>query len=156
LWEKTRVDLSQNQYDRTYVDFAKRMSATFNPALHPFNCDFGRLQPELASGGLCSVESYSFSRIEREHLTFAAKLEIGVRSQESGEKRKKEEGRSQKKCFYKYEMLPIEQSYDRLKLFRRRNRCQSLIKFAVFVSLSVLGGYATDINSGCTGIIVDC
>jgi hypothetical protein len=41
-----------------------------------------------------------------EHLTFAAKLEIGVRSQESGEKRKKEEGRSQKKCFYKYEMLP--------------------------------------------------
>jgi hypothetical protein len=43
---------------------------------------------------------------DREHLTFAAKLEIGVRSQESGEKRKKEEGRSQKKCFYKYEMLP--------------------------------------------------
>jgi hypothetical protein len=41
-----------------------------------------------------------------EHLTFAAKLEIGVRSQEPGEKRKKEEGRSQKKCFYKYEMLP--------------------------------------------------
>jgi len=42
-----------------------------------------------------------------EHLTFAAKLEIGVRSQEPGEKRKKEEGRSQKKCFYKYEMLPL-------------------------------------------------
>jgi hypothetical protein len=37
-------------------------------------------------------------------------LEIGVRSQESGEKRKKEEGRSQKKCFYKYEMLPITQA----------------------------------------------
>jgi hypothetical protein len=49
-------------------------------------------------------------------------LEVGVRSQESGarrkeeegrrkepgEKRKKEEGRSQKKCFYKYEMLPSE------------------------------------------------
>jgi hypothetical protein len=34
-------------------------------------------------------------------------LELGVRSQESGGKRKKEEIRSQKKCFYKYEMLPI-------------------------------------------------
>jgi hypothetical protein len=34
-------------------------------------------------------------------------LELGVRSQEPGEKRKKEEGRSQKKCFYKYEMLEI-------------------------------------------------
>jgi hypothetical protein len=33
-------------------------------------------------------------------------LELGARSQEPGEKRKKEEGRSQKKCFYKYEMLP--------------------------------------------------
>jgi hypothetical protein len=30
---------------------------------------------------------------EREHLTFAAKLEIGVRSQESGARRKEEEGR---------------------------------------------------------------
>jgi hypothetical protein len=47
LLEKTRVDLSQKQYDRSYVDFAKRMSATFDPALHPFNCDFGRLQPEV-------------------------------------------------------------------------------------------------------------
>jgi hypothetical protein len=28
-----------------------------------------------------------------EHLTFAAKLEIGVRSQESGARRKEEEGR---------------------------------------------------------------
>jgi hypothetical protein len=37
----------------------------------------------------------------------AAKLEIGVRSQEPGARRKEEEGRSQKKCFYKYEMLPI-------------------------------------------------
>jgi hypothetical protein len=36
----------------------------------------------------------------------AAKLKIGVRSQESGARRKEEEGRSQKKCFYKYEMLP--------------------------------------------------
>jgi hypothetical protein len=34
-------------------------------------------------------------------------LELGARSQEPGEKRKKEEGRSQKKCFYKYEMLPV-------------------------------------------------
>jgi hypothetical protein len=29
----------------------------------------------------------------REHLTFATKLEIGVRSQESGARRKEEEGR---------------------------------------------------------------
>jgi len=29
----------------------------------------------------------------REHLTFAAKLKIGVRSQESGARRKEEEGR---------------------------------------------------------------
>jgi hypothetical protein len=36
----------------------------------------------------------------------AAKLEIGVRSQEERGRRKEEEGRSQKKCFYKYEMLP--------------------------------------------------
>jgi hypothetical protein len=42
----------------------------------------------------------------REHLTFAAKLEIGVRSQELGARRKEEEGRSQNKCFYKDEMLP--------------------------------------------------
>ena len=41
-----------------------------------------------------------------EHLTFAAKLEIGVRSQEPGARRKEEEGRSQNKCFYKDEMLP--------------------------------------------------
>jgi hypothetical protein len=46
-------------------------------------------------------------------LLHAAKLEIGVRSQEPGARsqeervrRKEEEGRSQKKCFYKYEMLP--------------------------------------------------
>lgn len=44
---------------------------------------------------------------KREHLTFAAKLEIGVGSQEKRGRRKEEEGRSQKKCFYKYEMLPI-------------------------------------------------
>jgi hypothetical protein len=36
----------------------------------------------------------------------AAKLEIGVRSQEPGARRKEEEGRSQNKCFYKDEMLP--------------------------------------------------
>jgi hypothetical protein len=42
-----------------------------------------------------------------EHLTFAAKLEIGVRSQEPGARRKEEEGRSQNKCFYKDEMLPV-------------------------------------------------
>ncbi|MEG4808547.1 hypothetical protein QUA82_12125 [Microcoleus sp. F8-D3] len=35
------------------------------------------------------------------------KLELGVRSQESGEKSQKEEVRRQKKCFYKYEMLPV-------------------------------------------------
>jgi hypothetical protein len=33
------------------------------------------------------------STSNREHLTFAAKLEIGVRSQESGARRKEEEGR---------------------------------------------------------------
>jgi hypothetical protein len=37
----------------------------------------------------------------------AAKLEIGVRSQEPGVRRKESEGRSQKKFFYQYEMLPI-------------------------------------------------
>ncbi|MEG4349446.1 hypothetical protein QUA70_11950 [Microcoleus sp. LAD1_D5] len=36
----------------------------------------------------------------------AAKPKIGVRSQEPGGKSQKEERRSQKKCFYKYEMLP--------------------------------------------------
>jgi hypothetical protein len=36
----------------------------------------------------------------------AAKLEIGVRSQEPGARRKEEEGMRKKKCFYKYEMLP--------------------------------------------------
>ncbi|UNU25017.1 hypothetical protein [Microcoleus vaginatus] len=41
------MDLSQKQYERSYVDLAKRMSATFNPGLHPFNCELWRLQPEL-------------------------------------------------------------------------------------------------------------
>ncbi|MEP6518765.1 hypothetical protein [Microcoleus vaginatus] len=36
----------------------------------------------------------------------AAKPKIKVRSQEPGGKSQKEEGKSQKKCFYKYEMLP--------------------------------------------------
>jgi hypothetical protein len=36
----------------------------------------------------------------------AAKLEIGVGSQEPGARSQEEEGRSQKKFFYKYEMLP--------------------------------------------------
>ncbi|MEG3934469.1 hypothetical protein QT990_24995 [Microcoleus sp. T3_B1] len=36
----------------------------------------------------------------------AAKLEIGIRSQESGARRKESEGR-RKKCFCKYEMLPV-------------------------------------------------
>jgi len=39
-------------------------------------------------------------------------LELGVRSHEPGEKRKKEEGRSQKKCFYKYEMLPDQPAFE--------------------------------------------
>jgi len=34
-------------------------------------------------------------------------LKIGVRSQEPGARRKEEEGRSQNKCFYKDEMLPL-------------------------------------------------
>ncbi|MEG4915146.1 hypothetical protein [Microcoleus sp. B13-B6] len=37
----------------------------------------------------------------------AAKLEIGIRSQESGARRKESEGR-RKKCFCKYEMLPFQ------------------------------------------------
>ncbi|WP_333364685.1 hypothetical protein [Microcoleus sp. N3A4] len=40
----------------------------------------------------------------------AAKLEIGVLRPEAARPeaaRKEEEGRSQKKCFYKYEMLPF-------------------------------------------------
>jgi hypothetical protein len=36
----------------------------------------------------------------------AAKLEIGVLRQEAGGRKKEAEGRSPKKCFYKYEMLP--------------------------------------------------
>ncbi|MEG4484280.1 hypothetical protein [Microcoleus sp. D2_18a_B4] len=36
----------------------------------------------------------------------AAKLAIGIRSQESGARRKESEGR-RKKCFCKYEMLPF-------------------------------------------------
>jgi hypothetical protein len=35
----------------------------------------------------------------------AAKPKIGVRSQEPGVRRKESEERSQKKCFYQYEML---------------------------------------------------
>src|SRR4029079_11634613 len=34
---------------------------------HWFNCEFWRLQPELASGGFCSLEYYSFSRIEHSY-----------------------------------------------------------------------------------------
>ncbi|MEG4488159.1 hypothetical protein [Microcoleus sp. D2_18a_B4] len=41
----------------------------------------------------------------------AAKLEIGIRSQESGARRKESEGR-RKKCFCKYEMLPPTSLYD--------------------------------------------
>jgi hypothetical protein len=37
----------------------------------------------------------------------AAQLEIGVKSQEPGVRRKESEGRRKKKCFYQYEMLPI-------------------------------------------------
>ncbi|MEG4306078.1 hypothetical protein [Microcoleus sp. D3_18a_C4] len=37
----------------------------------------------------------------------AAQLEIGVLRQEAGGRSKEEEGRSQKKCFYTYEMLPL-------------------------------------------------
>jgi len=42
------------------------------------------------------------TEVNREHLTFVTKLEIGVLRQETGGRRKEEEGRSQKKCFYKY------------------------------------------------------
>ncbi|MEG4498394.1 hypothetical protein QUB05_15020 [Microcoleus sp. F10-C6] len=44
----------------------------------------------------------------------AVKLEIGVLRlsccEERG-RRKEEEGRSQKKCFYKYEMLPVRSTF---------------------------------------------
>ncbi|UNU24717.1 hypothetical protein D0A37_13545 [Microcoleus vaginatus HSN003] len=56
---------------------------------------------------LKGVGWYDARNIFWEHLTFAAKPKIGARSQESGGKRKKEEGTSQNKCFYKYEMIPI-------------------------------------------------
>jgi len=36
----------------------------------------------------------------------AGKLEIGVLRPEAGGRSKEPEARSQKKCFYKYEMLP--------------------------------------------------
>jgi hypothetical protein len=42
---------------------------------------------------LCQ-KSNRIARSNWEHLTFAAKLEIGVRSQESGARRKEEEGRT--------------------------------------------------------------
>jgi hypothetical protein len=42
------------------------------------------------------------TEVNREHLTFVTKLEIGVLRQETVGRRKEEEGRSQKKCFYKY------------------------------------------------------
>ena len=47
----------------------------------------------------------------------AAKLEIGVRSQE-------EEGRSQKKCFYKYEMLLKRRQLRRARRDRKTQYCQ--------------------------------
>jgi hypothetical protein len=53
-----------------------------------------------------SVLIFNFvSKSRWEHLTFAAKLEIGAKSQEPGARSQEEQGRSQKKCFYKYEML---------------------------------------------------
>jgi hypothetical protein len=48
-----------------------------------------------------------------EHLNESSPpLEIGVRSQEPGARRKEEEGRSQNKCFYKDEMLPANESVE--------------------------------------------
>ncbi|MEG4251013.1 hypothetical protein [Microcoleus sp. Pol10D4] len=53
----------------------------------------------------------------------AAQLEIGVRSQDLGARRKESEGRrkkegarSQKKCFYKYEMLPTRRDRGRFRI----------------------------------------
>ncbi|WP_333203293.1 hypothetical protein [Microcoleus sp. B5-D4] len=46
----------------------------------------------------------------------AAKLEIGIRSQEPGARRKESEGR-RKKCFCKYEMLPVQSAISRLLKF---------------------------------------
>ncbi|MEG4489544.1 MULTISPECIES: hypothetical protein [unclassified Microcoleus] len=47
----------------------------------------------------------------------AAKLEIGIRSQESGARRKESEGR-RKKYFCKYEMLPSDQHSQSILDFR--------------------------------------
>jgi|GEM_PF-2357960 len=54
---------------------------------------------------------------EREHLTFAAQLEIGFLRPEAGGTRKEEQGRSQKKCFYKDEMLSCDRPIFRLIKF---------------------------------------
>ncbi|MEG4483493.1 hypothetical protein [Microcoleus sp. D2_18a_B4] len=53
-------------------------------------------------------------------------MELGVRSQEPGEKSQKEEGRSQKKCFYKYEMLPILTASQLMKNIKLRKLWDSL------------------------------
>ncbi|MEG4170905.1 MULTISPECIES: hypothetical protein [unclassified Microcoleus] len=63
----------------------------------------------------------------------AAKLEIGIRSQESGARRKESEGR-RKKCFCKYDMLPGGLTHYRAEDLRHnpaddsRRECRSHMK----------------------------
>lgn len=58
-----------------------------------------KARPRFPLLGSFRTQSMIVPRNVREPLTLAAKLEIGVWSQEPG-------GRSQKKCLYKDEMLP--------------------------------------------------
>jgi hypothetical protein len=76
-------------------------------------------------------------------------LELGVRSQEPGEKRKKEEGRSQKKCFYKYEMLPIANSFETLAFIRAHS---SLTQPERYLDIPTLTTAIIRINTAAAGI----
>ncbi|HSF72369.1 MAG TPA: hypothetical protein VLA84_01055 [Microcoleus sp.] len=93
----------------------------------------------------------------REHLTFSAKLEIGVlrpeaAGQEAGGKRKKERGRrkeeevrSQNQYYYKYEMLPVfndssinEGGYLVSRILAGESDCIEKITSALLKSASIL------------------
>jgi hypothetical protein len=53
-------------------------------------------------------------------------LEFGGRRQEAGGRRKDEERRSQKKCFYKYEMLPT------VRLFTKHRKHHTLLAMKAY------------------------
>ncbi|MEG4120756.1 hypothetical protein QUA43_25210 [Microcoleus sp. N9_B4] len=50
---------------------------------------------------------YKVKNKKWEHLTFAAKLEIGVRNQERVGKKSEARRKKPEEVFYKYEMLPL-------------------------------------------------